>query len=243
MWLTRFVEDVHLLLLEPGAAQQVDRLPDGRTSLVIRQRGPGDGDAFVFGPRTRALLKDAHGFSRAVMVVLKPGWSSPLLGVAADALTDRIVSLDDLWGAPGRALAESLAGAASMHEVLATLSETLAHRTRDAAEPASAALARRAVRLCEREVRVDRLAAQLGVSARHLRRAFLESVGVGPKEYLRGVRLRRALARTAVVEDWGRIATDAGYYDQAHLIAEFRDLVGLTPRAYLARARAAAHAA
>jgi len=31
------------------------------------------------------------------------------------------------------------------------------------------------------------------------------------------------------------IARDAGYYDQTHLIGDFRDLVGLTPSAYLAR--------
>ena len=37
--------------------------------------------------------------------------------------------------------------------------------------------------------------------------------------------------------DWRRIARDAGYYDQAHLIGDFRELVGLTPGAYLRRAR------
>jgi AraC-like DNA-binding protein len=36
--------------------------------------------------------------------------------------------------------------------------------------------------------------------------------------------------------DWSRIAADAGYYDQAHLIADFRDLVGLTPSAFAKRA-------
>ena len=36
--------------------------------------------------------------------------------------------------------------------------------------------------------------------------------------------------------DWVRIAADAGYYDQAHLIADFRQLVGLTPGAFLKRA-------
>jgi AraC-like DNA-binding protein len=36
---------------------------------------------------------------------------------------------------------------------------------------------------------------------------------------------------------------NVGYYDQAHLIADFRDLLGITPGAYLQRVRAAAHAA
>jgi AraC-like DNA-binding protein len=33
--------------------------------------------------------------------------------------------------------------------------------------------------------------------------------------------------------DWARIARDAGYYDQAHLIRDFRELVGLTPGNFL----------
>jgi AraC-like DNA-binding protein len=36
----------------------------------------------------------------------------------------------------------------------------------------------------------------------------------------------------ATSKDWVRIAADAGYYDQAHLIADFRKLVGLTPGAF-----------
>ncbi len=37
--------------------------------------------------------------------------------------------------------------------------------------------------------------------------------------------------------DWANVAASSGYYDQAHLIAEFRDLVGLTPTAFALRAR------
>ena len=41
------------------------------------------------------------------------------------------------------------------------------------------------------EVRVESVAERLGVTARHLRRAFTESAGIGPKELARSVRYQR----------------------------------------------------
>jgi AraC-like DNA-binding protein len=47
----------------------------------------------------------------------------------------------------------------------------------------------------------------------------------------RGV-LERARGRSDV--DWSSIALEAGYYDQSHLIAEFKELTGLAPAAWAA---------
>jgi AraC-like DNA-binding protein len=82
------------------------------------------------------------------------------------------------------------------------------------------------------------VAERLGVTARHLRRAFKENIGIGPKEFARTVRLQRAVRAAAATRsnDWAQIAADAGYYDQAHLIADFRELVGFTPGAFVKRA-------
>lgn len=212
----------------------VDWLPNGRTRLVVRVSEGERGDAYVIGPRTRAKLKRATDFVRATVIEFKPGWSPSLFGVAANALTDQLVALEDLWGASSGDITAGLVAARSVPEILSRLS--LAVAARASFEPASARLARRAARRFElAETRVQVVAQELGVTARHLRRAFVESVGVGPKEFARGVRLQRAISESARSTDWGRIARNAGYYDQAHLIGDFRDLVGLTPNAYLAR--------
>ncbi|WP_338261841.1 helix-turn-helix domain-containing protein [Corallococcus caeni] len=232
--LARFVEDVRALVPVAGNTRH-ERLPDGRMTLVFRVLEEGrKGDVCVAGPRTRALFKDAPGVVRAVILQFKPGWSAPLLGVSANALTDQIIPLEDLWGRPGGDLLHELLAARSLPEVFDRLSHAIALRTHQTFEPASARLARRAVRLLEAdEVRVETVAEQLGVTARHLRRAFTEHVGIGPKDYARTVRLQRAVRMAATSKDWRRIAVDAGYYDQAHLIADFRELVGLTPGAFL----------
>jgi transcriptional regulator GlxA family with amidase domain len=85
------------------------------------------------------------------------------------------------------------------------------------------------------QIRVESVANRLGVTSRHLRRAFTETIGIAPKHFARSVRLQRALRMVAASNDWSRVATDAGYYDQAHLIADFRELLGLTPGAFVKR--------
>ncbi|MBX3229418.1 MAG: AraC family transcriptional regulator [Labilithrix sp.] len=233
--LSRFVEEVRVI------TERTDRfywLPDGRTALVFRVlEGGREGDVAVLGPRTRALFKTPRGVARVVLVQFKPGWSASLLGATASALTDRVVPLEDLWGLAGGDLAGELLEARSLPEVIDRVARAIALRSGRSRESSSARLARRAARLLEEgAVRVEGVAEQLGVTARHLRRAFTESIGIGPKDFARGVRLRRAVRMAATSQDWGSIAAGAGYYDQSHLIADFRDLVGLTPGAFLKRA-------
>ena len=93
-------------------------------------------------------------------------------------------------------------------------------------------------RLC---ASVRAVAVDLGVSERHLRRAFHEAVGVSPKAFAKIMRFRHALrvAHDDLEASWTSIAAAAGYYDQAHLIAEFREIAGVTRRALLGELRAA----
>jgi AraC-like DNA-binding protein len=225
--LSRFVEGVQVVEAVPGVPLELQRLPDGRTTLVLRVMDGGDcADVTVCGPRTRAVFKVAHGLTRAVIVQLKPGWAMPLFGVAATALTDEYVALEELWGSD----AVELAQARSLPSLLERFSFAVAARAHRLLDPASAHLARRAVRLLQRgDEPVHSVAERLGVTARHLRRAFSENIGIGPKEFARTVRLHRAVAMSAASTDWAIIAAAAGYYDQAHLIADFRKLVGRTP--------------
>ena len=111
------------------------------------------------------------------------------------------------------------------------------------ARPARAQLALAAAeRLTRASGSVYAVAAELGVSERHLRRVFRETVGVSPKAFARIARFHRALgaAREDARAGWAGIAAAAGYYDQAHLIAEFRAIAGVTPRVLVGEMRGAA---
>lgn len=75
------------------------------------------------------------------------------------------------------------------------------------------------------------VADSLGLSDSSCRRHFSSEVGVTPKRYLRMLRFRHAIAlkRCSADESWTQVCLEAGYYDQAHFIAECQALVGSSP--------------
>ncbi|MEV5718428.1 DUF6597 domain-containing transcriptional factor [Amycolatopsis mediterranei] len=79
--------------------------------------------------------------------------------------------------------------------------------------------------------RVEDPALSAAVSARWLRRRFVQAVGYGPATYLRVSRFQRAVALAPHVSGLAALAAAAGYADQAHLSRDCRALTGLTPRA------------
>src|SRR3954447_26241727 len=87
-----------------------------------------------------------------------------------------------------------------------------------------------AARVSAGETSIGRIASDLGLSERHLRRAFRATVGVGPKTFARIVRFQRALAlRRSTGAGWGEIAGATGYFDQAHLVGELTRFLGAPP--------------
>jgi len=199
-------------------------------------------DVHAFGAQTsvrRKLIRSGH---RAVTARLRLGAAEAVLGVPASELTGRIVALEDLWGdAAARRLCVRLSGARDTADAAAILEGAIAERC----APARVAHSRTqlAVVAADRlhSANVNTVAAHLGVSERHLRRIFREAIGVSPKTFAKLTRFHRALRapRCAKGCSWANIAAAAGYYDQAHLIAEFRAISGVTPRALIGELAAA----
>jgi len=78
---------------------------------------------------------------------------------------------------------------------------------------------------------IDDLAAQTGFTRRHLGNLFERQVGLSPKTLSRIHRFRGALAMLCNGGEvpWTELAEQCGYYDQSHLINEFRRFTGFSP--------------
>ena len=198
-------------------------------------RRHGVNGAAVRGMHTRPVAICARDQIRIVGAVLRPSAAGALLGVPAHELAETHTALDALWGAHGRSLREQLLEAPTPDRCMAILDRALCARLAAQLDPAIDY----ACRALESGSPVASVADTLSIDRKRLRRTFAAAVGITPKGYARVARLQRLL--TLIRQSagrplrWAELASECGYYDQAHLILEFRSLTGLTPSAYRPR--------
>ncbi len=231
-----------------GAADPA--LPDGSPELIFNQADPWqhvapDGRvtpqprAFLVGQITGPMVVRPTGES-ALTAVRFEGHGAALLSDDVAALTDRWVGLDAL---PSRlaVLASTLHAAvadpgAQRVALDAALLDLMDAATAKARLDPAVAEAVAAIRASHGAVEVDALARRLGVSVRTLQRRFAPAVGISPKLLARIVRFQRVFA--AWRDDpasLSRVALECGYFDQSHLVRDFRDFAGAPPAGFLAQ--------
>jgi methylphosphotriester-DNA--protein-cysteine methyltransferase len=168
-------------------------------------------------------------------VAFKVGGAGALLGLPLVELCNQHVALAELWGSAASELRERVidapTAAAKLEKTQRVLSARMAQPPHPAVGPAAARIQATAERC-----RIAELSEAIGLSRRRFEQIFRADIGMTPKAFQRLQRFRGALAR---IEDAGRVgwaafAQDRGYYDQAHLINEFRAHSGLTPPEYVA---------
>lgn len=230
--------DAHEVALPTGCLYLLVNLAEDQTRWY-----DGDGFAAANARRGAVLLSAWTGpvgvdlaEQRAVVdVAFRPGGAHPFFDPPASAIDEPAVELEALWGRDGAVLRERLLEASTPRAMLAALESVLLARAARPLQP-DWAIAWAASAL-DRGARVAEVADRLGMTDRTLLRGFTERVGLPPKRFARVRRLQRLLAWIPRGEqiDWARAAAESGYFDQAHLINEFRALTGMTPGAYRPR--------
>ena len=212
----------------PAGAGARRILPDGCIDILFDLEDGGPRAGTIVGAMTRPFLFEPQGAVSFVAVRFRPGGAVPFLRLSADAITDAEVALTHVWraGSLGAQLREPDGDEARVRRLEAAL------RARLADAPALDARIQHAVSLLEDGTpAIDTVAAAVGLSRQHLIRLFRQHVGLGPKRFARVMRMQRLRSRIDGVSrpDWAAVALDAGYYDQAHMIGECRELTGVTP--------------
>ena len=255
---------------DDGLGSQPQRiLPDGYVEIILHLGDPflrvDEGTAavrqarFLFaGQMIRPVRVMAAGRTCVWGIRLHPWAAAAVAGMPASELTDRIEDAEAVCPRLVRALTSALIEASEStgetgESCVRALDLTLREHLARAAPLDPLAVA--AGRLLLREPRpIADVARRMGVSPRHLTRAFRHSVGLTPKMFARISRFQRV---AAVLDDGlgdalAGVALACGYYDQSHLVRDVRAFAGGTPVAlraaldgelaeYFLRARRASH--
>jgi len=197
---------------------------------VVRSRG-----AVLGGAHDDHFAIDTAEQRRIVGVSFKPGGAYPFFAPPSDAIGAAHVELDALWGRDGAVLRERLLEAPTPAAALRTLEAVLLARAVRPLErdPALAY----ALDALDGPARIGDVTDRLGMSPKRFLRRFSAEVGLTPKRFARVRRFRRVLGaveRGRAVE-WAQVALDCGYFDQAHMIHDFRAFSGINPTAYRPR--------
>jgi AraC-like DNA-binding protein len=183
---------------------------------------------------TRILAEQGFAFG----VKFKPGGFRPFLNSSASSLTDRIIAAHDVFGADGDALEAALISSCGEEAMVAAVDAFFLRRVPEPDE--NVELADQFVNriLHQPQIRtVDDLAARTGLSKRSVQRLFREYVGIPPKWVIRRYRLHELIERLEAGDllNWPDLALELGYFDQAHLINDFRAITGYSPADYQRR--------
>ena len=224
-------------------------MPTGDTSLMVNlaedelrtYHGPAHatvrrtGGAAVVGPQTRQSVIDTDEQRSLVQVGFRLGGAASFFSVPLSEMRDELIDLGDLWGRDGAVLRERVLEAPTAAERLELVEAVLLERLASARECDRAVTW--AVGALELGLPVARVTSRLGLPSKRFVRRFRDQVGVTPKRFARVRRLQRVLAAVARADrpEWAEVAVEHGYYDQAHLIHDFRDLAGMTPTVYRPR--------
>ena len=206
---------------------------DGAGPTLRADRG------FLIGPHDRPVINEPTGETFAVGIVSTPVGCEALFGVRPSAIRGRTVDLETAWPAAAD-LRANLVSCMEPEEMLDLVGD---HLAANRGEIPGIDRCERAVAMLERDVTrpIADIAAELGVSHGHLDRELGRIVGLGPRALARLLRMRSLLTGIDVrgPVDWAGRAADLGWFDQAHLIRDFRRHTGVTPSHYLAAQRAA----
>ncbi|OBI90925.1 AraC family transcriptional regulator [Mycobacterium sp. 1245805.9] len=215
------------IVFDVGQRQQLDfYAADGRTRLTVPP-------ALIIGPHSGSYISDIAADEPVMAIHFRPGGAFPYLGIPLGELEDAGVGLDDIWGRSGKELHERLVEAPSAAAGFGVLEEFLLNRARlSVRRDPGVAVAMEAIEAdpSRQMAEVRRLA---GLSTKRMIALFRTEVGLAPKAYARVRRLQAVLQQLDGDAAGGAdIAAGAGFFDQSHLVREFRSFTAMTPTQY-----------
>jgi len=208
----------------------VETLPHPNVHVVFEKP-----ESKVWGVSTSKFSRMLEGRTHAFGIKFAPGGFFPFFQRPVASLANTSIPVSEVFGAATTELEKFILSTEDEDAMTAEANAFLLQRL--PVPDDKAALARQMVERILRErdlLTVDDLSARCDVSIRSLQRLFSQYVGVSPKWVIRRYRLHELLEQihSGTQLDWAQLAVELGYFDQAHLIRDFKSITGYAPTEY-----------
>jgi len=221
-------------------------LPDGCPEIVFNladrfQRIPTYGEvetqssAIVSGQLRRRILIKPTGRVDLFGVRFRPHAAYGILGVGMSTLTDHVLPLSDVMGRSSDEIEARIHEAEGFEERIAVVESILIAKLAGLnGDFAIAGGLTGMISSSDDRMTVRELVDRSGVGERRIERIFAKHVGVSPKMFTRIVRFSGVVRSIEAADSFGLLDTalSFGYYDQSHMIHEFNEFAGTSPRGY-----------
>ena len=187
------------------------------------------------GVRTEPITIPSGSGAAMMVISFKKGMAGPFFPFPMDEIRDKVINAELVWGRAFDYLRESLREEEEISRRFLLTEDFLLSRFRSNMKPNPCV----AFAIGEMIHRPDSLSIKsmndkIGYSQKHFIEMFRKQVGVTPKAYLKIMRFQKAVRTIGGIADvdWGILARECGFYDQAHFIHDFKHFSGFTPDQY-----------
>ncbi|MFZ4620654.1 MAG: AraC family transcriptional regulator [Bacteroidota bacterium] len=228
--LCSFVEHYWSIRWSVPEPQMRENLPHPSIHIVVERNKSG-----VFGVVSGKFIRTLEGTGWVFGIKFKPGAFRPLFGASVAELTDRIVPLHELFGPDGTAYEETMLSLTNDDDKVACAEHFLSTRLPEPDEQ-TALIGRIVDEVMKNKqiMKVEDISERFDIGVRTLQRLFNDYVGIPPKWIIKRYRMFEAVdaVNSGAETDWTQLALELGYFDQAHFIKDFKQMVGRSPGEY-----------
>ena len=228
----------------PSSRERV--YPNGAMALVIHLKKPTASYYFenrvlavrvplLAGPYSVSFHMDPSESTEVIGILFRPGAGRVFFPVPVHELHNDDIALNELYPSEADRLLNELCTATSENAQFQIVERYLCLKLSKAV-PIHPAVGYAIEQLCSEDAfrNVRQIQLDTGFSHTRFNQLFREQVGLTPKLFGRVRRFHALLGRVqkGLPVNWAGLAADCGYFDQAHLIHDFRAFAGVTPREY-----------
>lgn len=225
-------------------SEQIRTVPTGHISLMFHRGNrifsTSDNTfqpkAFLCGHETVYTDLEYAGKIDMICVVFQPIGAKSFFNLPMSEINGVAVDIHDLDDPSLTDLQKTLEDAHTNEHCVLLIEQFLLNRIKTLADYNLKRINTAIRQINTQQTELNKLAESSCLSPRQFNRVFTEYVGTGPKEFQRIIRFQRALyiLQSQPEINMAQLAASCGYYDQPHLIKEFKMFSGYTPVEYIA---------